>query len=255
MPKPAEIKLEALGLRAWVGRSRPMAMAHYHHDLELNYILSGSLTYLIAGALVTLPPRRLCALWGAVPHQNMRLDAEPPEAIWVTVPLSQVLTWRLPAPLMKRLLSEGIAVENREQPGDPGLLHQWLDDLRSDGKGKLPHHVTLLEIEARLWRMAARLPRSRRAAGKQGGEAAAEVPVAVERLAGFLARHYREPVTMEAAAHFAHVHPNYATVIFRRHTGLTLHGYLTLQRVAHAQRLLATTAQPILDVAFESGFA
>ncbi|MEO6907096.1 MAG: helix-turn-helix domain-containing protein, partial [Abditibacteriaceae bacterium] len=35
---------------------------------------------------------------------------------------------------------------------------------------------------------------------------------------------------------------------------VTLNMYLTRQRVAHAQRLLAMTALPILDVAAESGF-
>ena len=229
-----------------------MSWAHRHHELELNYVLCGEMTYLIAGTLVALPPRRLCAVWGAVPHQLIRPLQPAPEVIWVTVPLAQVLAWNLPHALVPRLLREGIAIESEEYPGDVAALHQWIADL--EGAAASEPRATLLEIEARLWRMAARLrPVRRTERGKAG--ASSDTLSAVERLAGFLARHYREPVTMEQAARAAHIHPHYAMTLFRQHTGLTLGGYLTLQRIAHAQRLLATTARPLLDVAFESGFA
>lgn len=250
MRDPSDIQHDSYGLHAWEGKFRPMAATHRHHELELNYVLRGAVTYLIAGSLVTLPARRLCALWGAVPHRTVRPDDRPPEAIWVTVPLRQVLAWQLPDALVRRLLREGIVVENGEQPGDPALLRQWIDDLH--GGASTPSRAMLLEIGARLWRMAARLRRSPPAEKVRVGK---EIPAAVERLAGFLAQHYREPVSMADAARAAHVHPHYAMTLFRRHTGLTLHAYLTLQRVAHAQRLLATTEQGILDVALESGFA
>ncbi len=253
MRDSSDIRQETFGLHAWEGKFQPMAATHRHHELELNYVLRGVVTYLIAGSLVTLPARRLCALWGAVPHRAVRPDEHPPEAIWVTVPLRQVLAWQLPGALVRRLLREGIVVENGEHTGDPALLRQWIDDLHA---GTAAPRATLLEIEARLWRLAARLPRRHPSEKARAAmSAGSEIPAAVERLARFLARHYREPVTMADAARAAHVHPHYAMTLFRRHTGLTLHAYLILQRVAHAQRLLATTGQGILDVAFASGFA
>jgi AraC-like DNA-binding protein len=193
-------RYDTYGLRAWSGKVSPMGQAHRHHELELNYVLSGAMTYLIGGRIVTLPARRLCALWGAVPHQLVG-EATPAEAIWVTAPLPQALAWELPQPLVRRLLREGLAIDEKEQPADLTLLRQWIADLSSDDEA--PRRATLLEIEARL----------------------------------------------------PHLHPHYAMTLFRRHTGLTLHQYITLQRVAHAQRLLATTRQPILDIGLESGFS
>jgi AraC-like DNA-binding protein len=245
-------RYDTYGLRAWSGKVSPMGQAHRHHELELNYVLSGAMTYLIGGRIVTLPARRLCALWGAVPHQLVG-EATPAEAIWVTAPLPQALAWELPQPLVRRLLREGLAIDEKEQPADLTLLRQWIADLSSDDEA--PRRATLLEIEARLRRLALRLKPTRRAPLPVRRPSAGEIPEAVERLARFVAVHYRQTISMADAARAAHLHPHYAMTLFRRHTGLTLHQYITLQRVAHAQRLLATTRQPILDIGLESGFS
>ena len=250
-PEPRQ---ESYGLRAWAGVFHAMPQAHRHNELELNYVLRGTVQYLIGGALLTLPPRRLCALWGAVPHQTLANgSAEGVEALWVTVPLARVLAWGLPRALVEPLLRRGCAIERAERPCDETLLRGWIDDLHNPA-ASAPRAV-LLELEARLHRMAARLEPRRRPASKTLSSAAGEVPLPVLRLMRFLADRYRDPMTVDVAARAAHVHPHHAMALFRRHTGLTLHQYLTLQRVAHAQRLLATTRQPIVDVALESGFA
>ena len=49
-------------------------------------------------------------------------------------------------------------------------------------------------------------------------------------------------------------HPNYLMRLFRRVSGMTLLEYIAQQRVALAQRLLATTSLKVIDVAMESGF-
>ena len=146
-------------------------------------------------------------------------------------------------------MRRGCAVERTTHPADEALLAQWTADLRDPGGAG--GRVALLEIEARLHRMAARLGRV--TAG--GGARRREIPATVERLARFLAANYRRPVSVDDAARAAHVHAHHAMAVFRWHLGLTLHQYLTTQRVAHARRLLATTALPVLDVALESGFA
>jgi AraC-like DNA-binding protein len=257
--KPArdssDVDFSTIGLRAWSGILKPMARAHLHHELEINYVLQGRLTYLISGQTVTLPARRFCAVWGAVPHQAIRPGGLP-ELIWVTLPFSTVLTWKLPESLIGRLLREGIVMERDEQPDDPLLLRRWIADLQPARNGDAPR-ATVLEMEARLWRMASRLQPRQTPSGrakKMRDKPQSLLPATVERLARFLATQYREHVAMSDVARHAHVHPHYAMKLFRSHTGMTLHQYLTLQRIAHAQRLLITTERTILDIALDSGF-
>lgn len=227
-----------------------MQVAHRHNELELNYIIKGSATYLIGGSLVTLPARRLCALWGVVPHQTMRKPGLI-EAIWITVPLTLVMAWGLPRLLVHRLLRHGLVIETSEQSADQQLLQQWILDLKNSDD--TTRRAVVLEVEARMCRMAARLD-AERGSTRTAARQSSENPDVVEKLAQFVVTHYRKPITIAAAARAAHVHPHYAMTLFRRHTGMTLHQYMTLQRVAHAQRLLLTTRQSILDIAFASGF-
>ncbi len=75
-----------------------------------------------------------------------------------------------------------------------------------------------------------------------------------EEIACFLATHYRRPLSTEEIGRAVGLHPNYAMNLFKKVFSTTLTEYLTQQRLSHAQRLLATTNQKILNVALESGF-
>ena len=252
----------ALGLAGWLGQSRGMAAAHCHLDLEVNYVLAGTMTYLVAGRIVALPQRRLCLLWGGVPHQMIR-SSHPVEAIWVTVPLTTVLRWGLPDRLIRPLLTTGFIADAAPRPGDLDLLHQWLEDLPRPGDHQtqpagsdVAVEIVLLEIEARLRRLSRSLTHPSQAEPEAHGEAARsdQALAAVEAMAHFISRNFQEPIGAAGIAGAAHLHPNYAMTLFRRHTGMTLSQYLVLQRVAYAQRLLATTDNAIQEIAFDAGF-
>lgn len=273
-----------LGFQAWARQTEGMAHAHRHSDLELNYVQRGRMSYLIGGRIVTLPVGRLCVLWGSLPHQSTELP-DTPALIWVTAPLSWVLSLDLPEPLIERLLTEGLAVDAVERPTDEPVLQQWITDLNP--RETEPHHTKerntegsdarhtrqagharssdpeayramRLELEARLRRLALDIAEPQAndmtlsdppARSLDGGTLAA-----VQAMAGYMNQHYQAPLTVERIAEAAHLHPHYAMTVFRQHLGLTLNQYLTRQRIAHAQRLLVTSDLSILEVGLHSGF-
>ena len=69
-----------------------------------------------------------------------------------------------------------------------------------------------------------------------------------------VATHYREPLTIDDIAQAVRIPPVSAMRIFRKFTGMTLHEFLTHNRVSHAQRLLATTDESIDQIAAEKRF-
>lgn len=255
---------ESLGLAGWIGQSRGMTSAHRHLDLEINYVLAGTMTYLVGGRLVELPSHRLCLLWGGVPHQMIR-SPRAIEAIWVTIPLTIVLRWGLPDRLVRPLLATGFLADAAPQSGDLDRLHQWLKDLPPRGTGRFASsrndaasvEIALLEIEARLRRFAQGCscppPNAPETPGDQSAHSDRGL-AAVEAMAQFICRNFQEAVGVPEIADAAHLHPNYAMTLFRRHTGMTLCQYLILQRVAHAQRRLATSGDAIPAIALDSGF-
>jgi AraC-like DNA-binding protein len=76
----------------------------------------------------------------------------------------------------------------------------------------------------------------------------------VEQMACFIAQNYTEKLTVDQIGAAVKLHPNYAMSLFQKTFGTTLISYLTQHRISHAQRLLATTAQTVTEIAFESGF-
>lgn len=234
-----------------------MPQAHRHHDLEFNYLLSGTTQYLVGGALVNLPLRRLCVLWGAMPHQVVVSNPER-QKLLATTPLSQALLWNLPPEFLRRLLGRGIVIEPHSHEGDELLLRQWQRDLESSRQAR--RDLVETEIAARLQRMALDFVEN-----KSRVEAVCEVENSscpangealdyTQKMAEIISEKFGEKLSVSDIAQHVGLHPGYAMTLFRRQTGSTLGAYLTRQRIAHAQRLLVTTSRPILEIASDSGF-
>jgi AraC-like DNA-binding protein len=145
--------------------------------------------------------------------------------------------------------------EPRTRGGDLEMFERWVQDLEEPDP--LRQRIAFLEIEARLFRFALAVPvktpaiRRRRAVRsviETGGLNRAE------QIALFIAQHYTEPLTAEQISASVGLHPNYAMALFKKSLGLTLIDCVTQHRVSHAQRLLATTHEKIIDVALNSGF-
>ena len=75
-----------------------------------------------------------------------------------------------------------------------------------------------------------------------------------EQIALYIARHYTEPLTAEQISKSVGLHPNYAMALFKKTLGITIVDFLTQHRVSHAQRLLATTDDKVIEIAYSSGF-
>lgn len=242
------------GLRAWTAQGGTgMRVAHRHQDLELNYLLQGTMRYLIGGTFVTLPHKQLCVIWGAMPHQSVFNDPTR-RMMLVTLPLAQAMFWNLPQEFIRHLLGRGVVIDPQVNESDFYLLQQWQQDLQNNQETR--RQLILAEIAARLQRMALNVI-------EKGTQDTLRVPSDAPsgealrltgKMAELISQQFQEPLSATQIARHVNLHPNYAMTLFRQQTGMTLNAYLTRQRVAHAQRLLATTPLSILEIAEESGF-
>lgn len=229
----------------------PMGRQHRHNEVEINFLEAGRVTYLISGSLATVPPGKFCLFWGAVPHRIVRADADGARGFWwMTIPLAWLLSWGLPADFVGRLLDGHLCCDVSPKASDRPKLDDWLAAANNDGSGH--HRPTLLEIEARCLRFATDYAgqSERPAVRPTTGELAK-----VERMAKYVVEHYTEAVRLADVAAAVGLNPNYAATLFRQQCGQTVLACLTEHRVAHAQRLLATTDLKTLNVALQSGFA
>jgi AraC-like DNA-binding protein len=234
-----------------------MRRPDHHNEIELNLLHSGWVTYLLGGRKIRIRAGQLNVFWAAIPHQVIDFGDEPDYFV-ATIPFAWFLQCKLPDRFVQPLLHGEVVAESdaRRAHFDYELFGHWVTDLK-DARDEIKR-VVLLEMEARLMRLALALPprdakparsRRRHPVLNDGGLNK------VEQMACLIAQRYLEKLTVEDIGRSVSLHPNYAMSLFQRTFGTTLVEYLTHHRVSHAQRLLATSDEKIVDVAFESGFS
>jgi len=60
---------ESFGLMTWRGKVLEMPGAHWHNEIEVNIVETGSMHYLFSAGQYLLPPGCLAIFWGAIPHR------------------------------------------------------------------------------------------------------------------------------------------------------------------------------------------
>lgn len=223
----------------------PHAVPSRHNEIELNLLTTGSLTYLLGGRRTTVPAGRLVVFRAAIPHQIVDFDGGSPYFI-VTVPFSEFLHAAHDVRIVSRILEGGLLVEPVSDECDALRFQQWERELRDRDPGL--EAAARLEVQASLKRFSCRLR------NRQSGSRATANLSRADQIACYIARNYHEPITAQSIAEAVGVHPNYAMNLFRQTFGTTMTGFITGHRISHAQRLLATTDNTILNVALDSGF-
>jgi AraC family transcriptional regulator, melibiose operon regulatory protein len=228
-----------------------------HNEIELNFLGSGSVTYLMGGQKVTVPAGRLAVFWAGIPHQIVAFEGLS-EYFVLTLPLVWFLQWRLPEHFTQEILQGGTLLEPNtgRLVMDQQQLLLWSDDLSSGSPER--RQASLLEIEARLRRLALSVHAERLSEADSLHKAFLRVDAAhlskAEEIACFIAQNYTQPLSAAIIGHEVGLHPNYAMALFQQTFGTTLTKYLTQHRLSHAQRLLITTTEPIVQIALSSGF-
>jgi AraC-like DNA-binding protein len=232
----------------------PMRRPDHHNEIQLNMLCRGRVTYLIGAEKVKVRAGHLTAFWAAIPHQI--IDYEPDTEYYVaTLPLAWFLQCELPDTLVQPLMRGQVVEEPSVERGDfdAAFFRQWTADLNADVRGI--REIVTTEMETRLRRLAVALEAVRTGSRKR---AHAKLQIGglnkVERMVCYIAQNYMEPVTADDIGRVAGLHPNSAMRLFKKTFGSTLVDHLTHHRVFHAKRLLATSDQKIVDIAFSSGF-
>ncbi|MDR3708177.1 MAG: helix-turn-helix domain-containing protein [Capsulimonadaceae bacterium] len=231
-----------------------MPVLHSHKEVEINLVEAGTMTYMFGGSHVVVPAGQLAVFWATIPHRVIRTT---PDAHFycINLALSCFLRWQLPPDFTNRLLRGEMILEpdRAHEELDRHLFTHWRADLASNAQDSL--NIVELEIHARLMRLA-----QSTATGQQVKAESSALPGTrqnmdkVEQIAMLIGERYREPLSIDDIGAVVGLHPKYAATLFKKHCGMTIGEYLTEQRISQAKRLLATTDNKIVDVAFEAGF-
>jgi AraC-like DNA-binding protein len=219
-----------------------------HNEIEINFLPDGSLTYFVQGSKIAIPEKSLTVFWGLVPHQIIDYTGSTPYYV-CTIPLTLFLGWRLPSIFVDRVLKGEIIIENSGSHSffDDFLLKRWIEDLSASESRK----GTLLEMQARLFRMADRIISHIECEHVQIHSS--EISQ-VERIAMYIAQNYTRPIKTADIGKEVGLHPDYANVVFKNTFGMSLYEYLIQERISHAQRKLISTDMSITEILYDCGY-
>jgi AraC-like DNA-binding protein len=221
----------------------------------VNLIKNGWVTYQHGGDRIRVGAGRLVVFWSAIPHQIVGATRDA-EYYAMTLPLTLFLQCQLPERFTHRVLDGQVLVEPQaSSKGEFNMFERWIADLRLRQPAR--ERIVLLEVEARLLRFAVDFAGQDGLPSNRDRVASVRDLSSVDRvrqMLAFIAQNYTDQITLAHISQSAGFHPNYAMNLFRKTLGTTVVHYVTRLRVSHAQQILATSDQKVVDVAMSSGF-
>ena len=245
--KRKELKPYGLTCERW--QPNLMTRPDRHNEIEINYLPSGSITYLVNHRKFTVDVGSIVVFWALLPHQIVDFTLESPYYV-VTIPFSKLSHWNFPKVFLNNVFKGEIQFLRNLEDADLSnkLFSRWSEELNSQNQNL--HHACELEIYAFLKRFA----NSVQANNHFPQRLDSSLLNLVEKMTVFIAINFTQSIGVKDIADEVGLHPDYANAIFKKSFNTSLSSYLIQQRVLHAQRELITTSDSITSIAYKSGF-
>ncbi len=199
-----------------------MAGPHMHSQIELNFVLTGQMTYWFDGRELTVDEGRLCLFWGMIPHQVID-RSEGTRFVCLYVPMS-VFLGLVNLSRFRDAVFRGAMIEALEiRSWDRDIFQRWREELLAGDENLI--EIVRNELTARVLRIERDGWRDLREEGSAIASFSAndsERVEHIERMLRFIAEHALEDISAEDVGRAVGLHPNYAMSIFKRAVGHTI---------------------------------
>ncbi|WP_137929541.1 helix-turn-helix domain-containing protein [Mesorhizobium comanense] len=254
--QPGASSVEGLPLLLQMFHTNPLVMLkpHWHAQVEVNFIVRGSVHYRMNEHEISLSAGQMCFFWGGLPHQ---MDDLSDDAIYAGahLPLVHFFRLHLPADVRHRLMTGATLVTSATDQSDNDNFARWNRYARSGDPAKAEHAVNelLLRLERVRFEPYQMVP-GNAAEQEPGSPFDQQSSRNVGRMCDFIAENFLYDIDSVTIAAAADIHPKYAMSLFKKSTGMTLNEYVNLLRLSYAQAMLMHQDANVLRVAMESGF-
>jgi AraC family transcriptional regulator, melibiose operon regulatory protein len=230
-----------------------MPESHWHDHVEINYLWSGSLSYLINGQRLVLQAGELCIFWAATPHQVIAVEQDQ-RLSCAYVPLSMFLALPLEPDFRQAILLGGVYFSREKDEGDRHMFARWTREWSTADTPQ--RHILEAEVHLRVRRLSwsGTLANGDRSVSHPGKAAGRRAVAQAEAMTRFIHDRLESGVTVAAAVAASGLHPTNAHAAFQRVLGMSIGDYIRRQRLRHAMRLLVDTDVEIAQIAFECGY-
>ena len=253
--QPGASSIEGLPTALQMFHAHPpvMVMPHWHVQVEVNYVMRGTVHYRMSDHQFSLKAGEMCLFWGGQPHQ---MDESSDDSIYAGahLPLVYFFRMRLPVAISSQLMRGATMLTSPTDAADNENFARWHRYATSGDPAKSQHAVDelLLRIERILLEPYSMIGLGAELAENDPPYAQSSRNVA--RMCDFIAANFMEDIDTIDIARAADLHPKYAMNLFKKSTGMTLSKYVNLLRLSRAQAMLMSEEANVLQVAMDSGF-
>jgi AraC-like DNA-binding protein len=220
-----------------------------HAGIELCFVPRGWLTLRVATETIRINAGEVAVFWAAAPHQVVARSDDVESYYVATLSLAWLLAGNLPALLVQALLDGRPLLA--PVPAEAGLDAERFACWAADPGETDPEiaHAILLELEARLLRLAWTGTGTRTAGG-----ATPRRPAPADPLADFVARRCTGEVNLRLIAQEFALPQREVSELFQSNYGKSVAEFIACHRIFHAQRLLLTSRANVTSIAAAAGF-
>lgn len=253
--QPGASSIEGLPTALQMFHAHPpvMVMPHWHAQVEVNYVMRGTVHYRMNDHEFSLKAGEMCLFWGGQPHQMVESSDDSLYA-GAHLPLVYFFRMRLPVTVSSQLMRGATMLTSATDAADDENFARWHRYATSGDPAKSQHavHELLLRLERILLEPYSMIGLSAELAESEPPYAQSSRNVA--RMCDFIAVNFMEDIDTIDIARAADLHPKYAMNLFKKSTGMTISKYVNLLRLSRAQAMLMSEEANVLQVAMDSGF-
>ncbi len=253
--QPGASSIEGLPTALQMFHAHPpvMAMPHWHAQVEVNYVMRGTVHYRMSDHEFRLNAGEMCLFWGGQPHQ---MDESSDDSLYAGahLPLVYFFRLRLPISVSSRLMKGETLLTSATDAADGENFTRWFRYANSGDPAKAQHAVDELLLRIERIALEPYSMTSQAAINLDGDHPYPHSSRSVARMCDFIAANFLHDIDSVDIARAADLHPKYAMNLFKRSTGMTLSKYVTLLRLSRAQAMLMSEGANVLQVAMDSGF-
>ena len=253
--QPGASSIEGLPTALQMFHAHPpvMVMPHWHAQVEVNYVMRGTVHYRMSDHEFRLNAGEMCLFWGGQPHQ---MDESSDDSLYAGahLPLVYFFRLRLPISVSSRLMKGETLLTSATDAADRENFTRWFRYANSGDPAKAQHAVDELLLRIERIALEPYSMTSQAAINLDGDHPYPHSSRSVARMCDFIAANFLHDIDSVDIARAADLHPKYAMNLFKRSTGMTLSKYVTLLRLSRAQAMLMSEGANVLQVAMDSGF-
>lgn len=232
-------------------------LAHWHAEMELVLVLGGQITLGYNSGQCVLETGDMAVFSSDNIHFYDSKNDESTVLIIVFQPdmIESIVDFAENANYSNIIVQKAAA-----QNGAPGELpfvemRSCFESIYDELNSRKPEYKLL--IKARLIELIGLFRRFRPKDGETGANSALgdSNTKIIQKAIRYIGDNYAHDISLEDISNYMNISTFYFSRIFSKSTGLTFKNYLNSYRVEKAQKMIVSTSQQIVDIAYECGFS